>query len=57
MRVSSGNCAVFVGNRIIIRAGADSWVVTGPGEERGSLAPTQRRLLCSAATPTRKKTL
>lgn len=27
----SGNCAVFVANRIIIGAGADSWMVTGAG--------------------------
>lgn len=32
MRVSSGNCAVFVANRIIIGAGAKSWVVIGPVE-------------------------
>lgn len=31
MRVSTSNCAVFVANRIIIGAGADSWVVIGPG--------------------------
>lgn len=57
MRVSSGNCAVFVANRIIIGAGADSWVVIGPGEERWSLAPRQGRPLCSATTQTRKNTL
>lgn len=33
MRVSSDNCAVFVANRIIIGAGAESLVVTGPVEE------------------------
>lgn len=38
---SSGNCAVFVANRIIIGAGADSWVVIGPCEERWSLASSQ----------------
>lgn len=53
VRVSTGNCAVFVGNRIIIRAGADSLVVPGPGEERRSLAQCQTGLLCGTAPLTR----
>lgn len=53
---SSSNCAVFVANRIIIGAGADSWVVIGPVEERWRLASRQARLQSSTATQKRKNT-
>lgn len=57
MRVSGGNCAVFVANRIIIGAGADSWVLIGPVEEIWRLASRQGFLLCRAATQKCKNTL
>lgn len=57
MRGSGGNCAVFVANRIIIGAGADSWVVIGPVEERWRLASRQGRLQSGTTTQTRKNTL
>lgn len=57
VRVSGGNCAAFVANRIIIGAGADSGVVMGPVEEIWRLASRQGCLLRSTGTWKCKNTL
>lgn len=57
VRVSSGNCVAFVANRIIIGAGADSWVVIGSVEEIWRLASCLECLLCRTRTRKCKNTL
>lgn len=57
VRVLSGNCVAFVANRIIIGAGADSWVVIGSVEEIWRLASCQGCLLCNTRTWKCKNTL